>query len=168
MEEWGVEKDAALEPDNAEKGEMEAGSTQQAQSYALFDPCASRYYPELQESVRHLADAAGIVWENLPYDGKKARCCGYGGHIGIASPSHTSYMTASRAKEEELPYVTYCVNCRESFAGQGKEAVHILDLLFGLNGAGRPAATVTECPSPSEHRRTYQSQCVCLRPDPAA
>ena len=33
-------------------------------------------------------------------------------------------------KEEELPYVTYCVNCRESFAGQGKEAVHILDLLF--------------------------------------
>ena len=72
----GVEKDAALEPDNAEKGEMEAGSTWQAQSYALFDPCASRYYPELQESVRHLADAAGIVWENLPYDGKKARCCG--------------------------------------------------------------------------------------------
>ena len=53
-------------------------------------------------------------------------------------------MTTSRAKEEELPYVTYCVNCRESFAGQGKEAVHILDLLFGLNGAGRPAATVTE------------------------
>lgn len=45
-------------------------------------------------------------------------------------------MTTSRAKEEELPYVTYCVNCRESFAGQGKEAVHILDLLFGLNGAG--------------------------------
>ena len=118
--------------------------TQQAQPYALFDPCASRYYPELQESVRHLADAAGITWENLPYDGKKARCCGYGGHIGIASPSHTSYMTTSRAKEEELPYVTYCVNCRESFAGQGKEAVHILDLLFGLNGAGRPAATVTE------------------------
>lgn len=38
MEEWGMEKDAALEPDNAEKGEMEAGSTQQAQSYALFDP----------------------------------------------------------------------------------------------------------------------------------
>ena len=71
MEEWGVEKDAALEPDNAEKGEMEAGSAQQAQSYALFDPCASRYYPELQESVRHLADAAGITWENLPYDGKK-------------------------------------------------------------------------------------------------
>ena len=71
MEEWGVEKDAALEPDNAEKGEMEAGSAQQAQSYALFDPCASRYYPELQESVRHLADAAGITWENLPYDGKR-------------------------------------------------------------------------------------------------
>ena len=47
-------------------------------------------------------------------------------------------MTTSRAKEEELPYVTYCVNCRESFAGQGKEAVHILDLLFGLNGAGAP------------------------------
>lgn len=119
MEEWGVET---------------AGTA--GEPYALFDPCASRYYPELQESVRHLADAAGITWENLPYDGKKARCCGYGGHIGIASPSHTSYMTTSRAKEEELPYVTYCVNCRESFAGQGKEAVHILDLLFGLNGAG--------------------------------
>ena len=111
----------------------------------LFDPCASRYYPELQGRVCGIRRMQqGLHGKICRMTGKKRAAAGYGGHIGIASPSHTSYMTTSRAKEEELPYVTYCVNCRESFAGQGKEAVHILDLLFGLNGAGRPAATVTE------------------------
>lgn len=66
MEEWGVEM---------------AGTA--GEPYALFDPCASRYYPELQESVRHLADAAGITWENLPYDGKKRAAADTAGISGL-------------------------------------------------------------------------------------
>ena len=55
MEEWAWRKMLCFGTDNACAGEtVEVPS---AQSYALLDPCASRYYPELQESVRHLADA---------------------------------------------------------------------------------------------------------------
>ena len=129
MEEWGI-------PEGASAGN--------GVSYGLFDPCASREFPNLQENVRRVAAQAGISFERLSYEGEKARCCGYGGHISIAAPGHTKYMTMSRAGEGDMPYLTYCVNCRESFAGQEKEAVHILDLLFDLENAGRPAATVTE------------------------
>lgn len=113
-------------------------------AYAIFDPCASRDYPELQASARRLMDSTGVKWEALPFEGKEARCCGYGGHINIAAPNFTKRVTAERSEESELPYITYCVNCRESFAGQGKPAVHFLDLLFGINGENRPATTVTE------------------------
>ncbi|MGI6054621.1 MAG: pyridine nucleotide-disulfide oxidoreductase/dicluster-binding protein [Clostridium sp.] len=131
MEQWGLPE---------MKTEAAGGNT----VYGLFDPCAGRDFPELRESVRRLGKKAGICFEELPYEGEKARCCGYGGHIHIAAPSHTMYMTKSRSEEKELPYLTYCVNCRESFAGQHKEAVHFLDLLFGLNSVERPSATVTE------------------------
>lgn len=131
MEQWGGDWETLA-------GEAPDGG------YGIFDPCASRDFPELQRSVRRLADAAGISWRELPYEGEKARCCGYGGHINIAAPSHREYMAKLRAGEEDIPYMTYCVNCRESFAGQKKPAVHFLDLLFGLGDTDRPAATVTE------------------------
>ena len=131
--EWGAD---------AAGGETETGKNRAL--YAVFDPCAGRGYPQLQTSVRALADSLGILWENLPYDGENARCCGYGGHINIASPNFVRKVARDRVKDADTPYLTSCVNCRESFAGQGKEAVHFLDLAFGLNGGDRPTVTVTE------------------------
>jgi hypothetical protein len=44
-----------------------------------------------------------------------------------------------------LPYVTYCANCNDIFRKQGKESVHILDLLFTDAPARQSAPpTVTE------------------------
>ena len=74
-------------------------------------------------------------------------CAGFGHAIETLEIRESDYVvivTRDVYKRQDMPYLTYCVNCRESFAGQEKEAVHILDLLFDLENAGRPAATVTE------------------------
>lgn len=135
MNEWGTEAANSRQTADGEAPESK---------FAVFDPCASRGYPKLQESIRTLADSMGIEREKLPYEGENARCCGYGGHINIASPNFVKQVVKDRIKDAEAPYLTYCVNCRESFVSQGKEAVHFLDLVFGLNDERRPPATVTE------------------------
>ena len=140
MTEWGIERQAV----DAERAAGAEQTGELPERFAVFDPCASREYPELQTSVRALLDLCETEWENLPFDGEKARCCGYGGHVAIAAPNHRKRVVYERSRESELPYLTYCVNCRESFAEQGKEVFHFLDLLFGLNGAHRPSVTVTE------------------------
>ena len=132
MEEWGIE------PAAPEEG------AEFAETYAVFDPCTSREFPELQDSVRRLMDAHGLKRESLRYEKEKARCCGYGGHIGIAASAYTRRVAHLRSEESARPYLTYCVNCRESFAGQEKEVIHFLDWIFGINGGRRPPATVTE------------------------
>jgi hypothetical protein len=62
-----------------------------------------------------------------------------------------AYADVGTAKAErtirESPYdlVTYCATCRDIFAGQGKECVHVLDLLFNKNPAEQ-AAKVPNAP----------------------
>ena len=46
--------------------------------------------------------------------------------------------------ETSRPYVTYCTNCRDTFAWRGKECVHILDAVFGLNAKDRVPASLGE------------------------
>lgn len=128
MEEWGI------------SGAAEA----EGKAYAVFDPCASREFPELQKSVRNLVDSMGISRESLSHEGEMARCCSYGGQISIAAPLYSREVARERLTEKEVPYITYCVNCRDTFASQEKEAVHLLDLVFGLNGDSRIPPTVTE------------------------
>lgn len=134
MEEWGL----------PERASVSAGAGAGGAVYALFDPCASRQFPELQECIRRLTDRMGITRESLSYEGKEARCCSYGGHLSIASPNFSRQIIKERTGEKEVPYLTYCANCREAFASQGKEAIHFLDLLLGLEKGAGEAATVTE------------------------
>lgn len=128
----------------AEGQRAERGQSSVEKHYALFDPCASRSYPELQKTMRRITDRLGVVREPLVFEGEEARCCSYGGHINIASPAYTKDVIKNRIQENPAPYLTYCVNCRESFASQGKKALHILDLLFDLNKEGREPVTVTQ------------------------
>jgi hypothetical protein len=51
-------------------------------------------------------------------------------------------IVSNRAAGSELPYVVYCANCREVFAAGGKEAEHILDLVF--DAEARPVPTIEQ------------------------
>ena len=51
-----------------------------------------------------------------------------------ANRKYAEEIIGNRISETSNPYITYCSNCRDTFALRGKECVHILDLIFGLNG----------------------------------
>ncbi|MDR3671407.1 MAG: FAD-dependent oxidoreductase [Holophaga sp.] len=109
---------------------------------SVYDPCASRDQPELQRSVRALAERAGFRLEALPMEGRLAQCCSWGGQVSVAYPPYAQASAQDRIRGPH-PYITYCSNCRDTFAAAGKPAWHILDLWFGLNGPDRRPPTVT-------------------------
>jgi hypothetical protein len=124
-------------------------------TYAVFDPCASRAFPDAQESVRRLAAGLGFRLTPLPDERAEALCCGYGGHSAVANPEYTRYVSASRAAASAVPYIAYCANCRDILRASGKRVIHILDAVLDLGDgqdmdarararADREPPTVTE------------------------
>ena len=114
------------------------------ETISVFDPCTSRDEPELQQAIRELAKQAGFSLEPLPYEGKLARCCSWGGQVSIASPSFAREVVKARITENSNPYIAYCINCRDIFAAAKKPVYHVLDILFGLHDSGRMPPTLTE------------------------
>lgn len=37
--------------------------------------------------------------------------------------------------EAEIPYITYCIDCRDTLKKEGKNAVHILELIYGMGSS---------------------------------
>ncbi|MDR1206790.1 MAG: NAD(P)-binding protein [Peptococcaceae bacterium] len=134
---------AARQAAGAPAGPDSSGDTAARQA-AVFDPCASREYPALQQSVRALAAAMGFDLEELPHGQGEAQCCSWGGQIYSANPVYARKIVDTRAAQSEKPYIVYCTNCRDIFAHAGKPCLHILDVLLGLNDANRVPPTVTQ------------------------
>lgn len=111
---------------------------------SVFDPCAGRNEPELQNRIRRIASAAGFRLEPLPMEGKMAECCSYGGQAAIAQPHYVAHNVEKRITYSNNPYITYCSNCRDIFASAGKKCWHILDIIFGLENENRREPTITE------------------------
>ena len=120
--------------------------------YGIFDACPARNFPLLSQSVRRLADQINISWEELPIHSKDARCCSFGGQPAIANPGYKDFVTNRRISLSELPYITYCMNCRDVFLEYGKDAVHILDLFF----LTKEAELVYRQPTVTERRQNRE------------
>jgi len=112
-----------------------------AKEYAVFDPCAAYGMNEVKAAIRSLAGLAGAGINDYDSDG---RCCGFGGHIQLANPSFYDEITTARCGETDKPFLTWCVNCREVFAAQGKASWHILDLVFGLDADAQEVTTLAQ------------------------
>ncbi len=114
--------------------------------WSIFDPCAVSGNEGLRSCVRNLVKEAGFTLEPLPIQEAYPSCCSYGGHVSIANPEFADFVTDRRINESDNPYITYCVNCRDSFLGAGKRCIHILDILFGIGNTKDNAVlpTVTE------------------------
>lgn len=114
----------------------------EGQIYSVFDPCSSRYEPQLRRVIRALSKQAGYeikpVYEDYP------RCCSYGGQVSIANPKFAEAVIQKRIEKSNNPYITYCINCRDIFAAEGKPVLHILDLLFGIQDRDSKPATLTK------------------------
>ena len=110
---------------------------------AVFDPCACRDDPGLQQNIRRLAESAGFALEELPHSREEARCCSWGGQSFTADPALAKSIVANNITRGDDPYIAYCVNCRDILAASGKPVWHILDLLLGINDGKRPSPTAT-------------------------
>ncbi|NTV91693.1 MAG: hypothetical protein HGA22_15265 [Clostridiales bacterium] len=111
---------------------------------SVFDPCTSKYDQDMQRDVRRLLEQSGLALKELPYSGKTALCCGFGGHIQVANPELTKGIVSKRIELGSEPYITYCTNCRDAFAERGKSCKHLLDVLFNLNDWHRKPPSLTQ------------------------
>lgn len=101
--------------------------------YTIHDPCTSRYELDWQDSARMLLHRLGVDLTELTMSRELTACCGYGGVTWLANPEMVHSIIQRRINEGAGDYITYCVMCRDLFAGEGKPTLHLLDLLYGKN-----------------------------------
>lgn len=112
--------------------------------YCVFDPCSARNEPDARKAVREIAEEMGVSLVPLAENNHYFNCCGFGGHGDIASPEYADFVAEKRVSESELPYITYCINCRDIFLKRGKPSRHILELVLGEGSGQTCLPTVTE------------------------
>ena len=100
---------------------------------AAFDPCPLRKRPEARQHIRELARSAGCTVSELPEHGAESQCCSFGGQIDDTDRRYAVGLAQTRAAASNLPYLVACTNCRDVLQREGKDCVHVLDLLLGLD-----------------------------------
>ena len=100
---------------------------------AVHDACGARGVHETQESIRRIAESLGCAVTETAYEGDKAPCCGYGGLTQYTNREVAKKMTDKCLERSDLPYLSYCMACRDRFAREGRESMHLLELVYGTN-----------------------------------
>ena len=105
---------------------------------ALHDSCGARGDEATQSAIRNLAQKLGCTLVDTPYDRDKSPCCGYGGLTQYTNREVAKAMTEKCLERSGLPYISYCMACRDRFAREGRESKHILELVYGTNAGSPP------------------------------
>ena len=100
---------------------------------AVHDACGARGDHETQASIRRIAESLGCTVTETEYEGDKAPCCGYGGLTQYTNREVAKKMTDKCLERSDLPYLSYCMACRDRFAREGRESMHILELVYGTS-----------------------------------
>lgn len=111
---------------------------------ALHDACGARGDARTQESIRRIAAKLGCQIQDTAYSGDQAPCCGYGGLTQYTNREVAREMTDKCLERSRLPYLSYCMACRDRFAREGRESVHLLELVYG--------SAAQQCPDISAKR----------------
>ncbi len=100
--------------------------------FNIHDSCVTRDETSHHESIRWVLDQLGYNWEEIERNGKNTRCCGVGGMVCSSNPELYEKVYTRRANDfNQDNIVTYCGSCRGTMQAAGKDAVHMLDLIFG-------------------------------------
>jgi Fe-S oxidoreductase len=103
----------------------------------IQDSCVARFETSMQNDVRKIVRARGILVEEMKHQGKKTLCCGEGGGAHFVAPELAGNWAMMRKSEVgRKRIITYCAGCAHFLARIGTTA-HLLDLLFD------PAATLS-------------------------
>ena len=120
---WEVLEDIGL-PEKA---------TRMDRPIAIHDACGARGDAETQASIRRIAESLGCQVEETPYEKDKSPCCGYGGLTQYTNREVAKEMTDKCLERSDLPYLSYCMACRDRFAREGRESMHLLELVYGTS-----------------------------------
>lgn len=98
----------------------------------VHDSCSTRDRDDIHKGIRWILAELGYETEEPAHSKDGTRCCGFGGMVVPANPELADRVMKRRTEEFETDHiVTYCAACRASMVKGGKNAVHILDLIFG-------------------------------------
>ena len=111
---------------------------------AIHDACGARGDSQTQDAIRRIAEQMGCTVEATEYDRDKSPCCGYGGLTQYTNKEVAKKMTDKCLERSDLPYLSYCMACRDRFAREGRESMHLLELVYGTSA--------DHCPDISEKR----------------
>ena len=100
---------------------------------AIHDACGARGDHETQDSIRRIAESLGCQVSETEYEGDKSPCCGYGGLTQFTNREVAKKMTDKCLERSNLPYLSYCMACRDRFAREGRESMHLLELVYGTS-----------------------------------
>lgn len=107
----------------------EAAPAADAPVVSIQDPCGARHQEGWRAAVRSLVRKCGLRGEDPRRSGTETACCGYGGLVWNAQPDMADVMAARRASDLPHTALCSCIMCRDRLARQGKESLHLLDLL---------------------------------------
>ena len=100
--------------------------------FNFHDSCVTRDVSSHHESVRWILDELGYKWEEIERSCGNTRCCGVGGMVCSSNPELYDRLYTRRASDFTQDHiVTYCGSCRGTMQAAGKDAIHLLDLIFG-------------------------------------
>lgn len=111
---------------------------------AIHDACGARGDSQIQDSIRRIAEKMGCTVEATEYERDKSPCCGYGGLTQYTNREVAKKMTDKCLERSDLPYLSYCMACRDRFAREDRESMHLLELVYGTSA--------DHCPDISEKR----------------
>ena len=120
---WEVLEDIGL-PEKAQRTDR---------PIAIHDACGVRGDHETQNSIRRIAESLGCAVTETEYSGDKSPCCGYGGLTQFTNREVAKKMTDRCLERTDLPYLSYCMACRDRFAREGRESMHLLELVYGTS-----------------------------------
>ena len=104
-----------------------------ARPIAIHDACGARGDGDTQQSIRRIAQSLGCQVAETAYSGDQAPCCGYGGLTQYTNREVAKKMTDKCLERSDLPYLSYCMACRDRFAREGRESMHLLELVYGTS-----------------------------------
>mgnify|MGYP001323275776 CR=1 FL=1 len=113
------------------------GARQYDRPLIMHDSCSARGDHDMQAALRQLTNSLGCTLKEVPYNGDLTECCGYGGLVSFVNRDLASKMAKSCTKDEEVPFISYCMACRDRFAREGRESLHVLELVYA-SPAGNP------------------------------
>ena len=115
------------------------GAVVRPQTTVMRDSCGARGDHETQKKVRELAEKLGCSLVETKWSKDLTECCGYGGLVSYSNREMASEMARDCLKEnQELPYVTYCMACRDRLAREGASSMHLLELVYDAPAGDPP------------------------------